>query len=133
MKYQAIQDAVFQVFASPAWQSENILTIPVNYTTPSGVDYFLKVSIIPSGRGVNRISASGVVIITIYVREGSGPSKATEIADILDTYLTNKTFGVGANSTQFLASSFAVRGFTTVVPGFTAFEYTVPFNFFGVL
>lgn len=132
MRYQKIQEAVFQVFASPAWLSETIQTIPVNFVASQVSDEFVRVSVIPSGAGVNWVSASGLVIATIHVREGIGPSRATEIADTLDKYLLRNTLQVSQGTVQFATSSFAPRGASSA-SGFSAFEYSIPFNFFGVL
>jgi hypothetical protein len=132
MRYQEIQSAIFQVFATPAWKAELIETLPVNFTIPSGVDYFIRVNILPSGRGVNRISASGLVIINIHIRDGNGPSKAVEIADRLDAYLMTKSFTTASGTVQFNTSSFAAKSRSDAL-NFAVFEYSIPFNFFGVL
>jgi hypothetical protein len=131
-RYRQIQDAIFQVFATPAWLSEDIKTIPVNFSIPTSDSEFLTVNIVPSGAGVNRVSNSGLLIATIYVQEGRGPSRAAEIADILDGYLMGKTFNTSGGNVQFSTSAFSPRGAAKTSP-FSLFEYSLPFNFFGAI
>jgi len=129
-RYRQTQDAIFQVFATPAWKSENIVTLPTNFTIPSGVDEFIRVNILPAGRGVNRISASGLVIINISIRDGKGPTRAVDIADKLNSYLESKTLNTSTGTVQFSSSTFSLQG-RSETNNFSVFEYSIPFNFFG--
>lgn len=132
-KYTDLQEDVFSVFGSVGWQAENLKTYPSNYVANSNGNEFLRVNVIPGAVGVNRISASGVVLIEIFTESGVGPSRYFAIADILDRYLENKSFSLSSQrSTQFETSTLSGAQPDKDNPALCRVLYTIPFNFFGV-
>lgn len=133
-KYTALQLDIFSVFALQAWKDENILTVPDNVVQGAvGKDY-IRVSVLASGRGINRASASGLVMIDIFTSAGNGPSASAVIADRLDEFLANKQLSTSsAGVTQFGAGSFAPKGADPANTTLFRSTFTIPFNYFGVL
>jgi len=132
-KYLNLEEDIFSVFSSSEWIAENIKTFPSNFVEMNGGNTYIRVSIIPSGTGINEKSISGIVIIDIYTPAGNGPKAATLIADTLDSYLQNKSISlVSGNVTQFLQSSFAPKGRDRDTKSLYVTNYTIPFNYFGV-
>ena len=132
-KYAALQADIFSVFASQAWQDEQIVTVPSNVVQGADSKDYIRVSILASGKGVNSASASGLVMIDIFTSAGGGPSAATLIADKLDGFLCNKQLSTTSNGvTQFLASSFAPKGADSANATLYRSTFTIPFNYFGV-
>jgi hypothetical protein len=130
-KYIDIVDNVYKIFATPTWKAEKIATFPSNLDG-SGEE-FIRVSVIPSGGGVNLNSGSGVVLIDIFTAAGKGPKRAMSIADILDSYLVGKSLStqVGA-TTQFSQSSVQPFGADPVNPSLYRVQYSISFNYFEV-
>src|SRR5210317_305563 len=101
-KFKNLQDDIFTIFNSDTWKAENINTYPSNFITVDPGNEFVRVSIIPNGEGINLKSASGVLMADIFTTAGSGPSRASLIADTLDTYLQGKSLStISGNVTQF--------------------------------
>src|SRR5690349_6972761 len=102
-KYLDLQNKVFSVFDSNTWKAEAIKTFPQDVIASNFGEKYIQVSIIPSGKGLNRASISGVCIIDIYVAAGNGPALYHAIADKLDSYLENKTLKalLSSNTVQF--------------------------------
>jgi len=133
-KYINLEDDVFSVFASNAWKAEKIPTYPTNFLITGNLKEFIRVSIIPSGVGVNRISVSGLVIIDIFAAAGESSKRNFLIADTLDRHLVNRVFTTSdSGSTQFLGSTLSIVGFDKHNPSLFRASYSIPFNFFGVL
>ena len=131
-KYSELLADVFTIFAAPAWVGENIKTYPENFLIVSPGDEFIRVSVIPSGPGINPKSVSGVLQIDLFSSAGSGPKRLLEIADKLDTYLQQKTVsGRPRASLQCFTSSFASRGRDPDNTGLYRGLYTIPFSYFG--
>ena len=86
-KYSNLLSDVNSIFAATAWTNENIKTFPDNFIKMDAGTEFIKLSVIPSGLGINVRSISGVLIIDIYTPSGNGPKRSLAIADKLDTYL----------------------------------------------
>jgi len=131
-KYEILEKDVFSVFDSQPWKDLELETYPSNYIVDSPADEFLRISIIPSGRGLNLSSVSGILVIDIFIPAGKGPKRSAIIADILDTYLVGKSLStVSGNTTQFGNSFMSPQG--TDVDNSSLFRavYTIPFNFFG--
>jgi len=132
--YTNLESDVYSVFSSAGWLAENIKTYPSNFLAISPGNQYIKISIIPSGSWVNRVSKSGVIIIDIYTPAGGGPRAASLIADKLDQYLANKTVSTANNaSTQFGQSSLSHLGNDRDNVALYRSSYTIPFNYFGVL
>ena len=126
-RYTKLQNAVFAIFASTAWQATSYKIYPrdfVNNNTNNLV--FLRLAILASSKGINRNSISGICIIEIFVPFGQGPTLASTIGDTLDTFLTGEK-----NSVQFGISTLVTRGQDSGNPQLTKYEYTIPVNFYG--
>lgn len=133
-KYENLQTNIFSVFNSSQWKSENIKTFPVNYIQLNAGNEFIKVSIIPSGKGINAHSVSGILIIDIFIPAGNGPKRASLIADKLDHYLVGKSFSTQDGNTQFIQnSSLDFKGLDKDNETLFRSSYTIPFTFFGVI
>lgn len=132
-RYANIEQDVYSIFASTSWVATLIKTFPSNFVPKEPGSEFVRVSVIPSGAALNRISASGILIIDIFIPAGSGSKRAALIADTLDNFLVNKTIATGAGSTQFGVSSLAHKGADKANPTLHVSSYTIPFNLFGVL
>jgi len=132
-KYERIQSDVFSVFNQATWKAEAIKTYPVNYISVTQDTEFIRVSVVPSGRGINLISSSGLVLIDIFISAGNGPRRTSLIADKLDQYLVGKSIVTQDNAnTQFGQSSLNSRGLDIDNPTLYASTYSIPFNYFGV-
>jgi hypothetical protein len=132
-KYENLEKDVFSIFGSTLWKNENIKTFPVNFIELTPGTEFVRVSVIPSGNGINLTSISGVLIIDIFTSAGNGPRRTSLIADKLDSYLVGKSVStVSGNSTQFNKSALAYLGLDTVNSALYRATYSIPFNYFGV-
>jgi hypothetical protein len=132
-KYENLEKDIFSIFATAAWKAEKINTYPANVLAQSTGESFIRVSIIPSGSGINLKSISGVVIIDIFNSAGSGPNSTSLIADKLDRYLVGKSLSTQAGSvTQFQNSSLAPIGNDPDNPALYRSSYTIQFSYFGV-
>jgi hypothetical protein len=133
-KYASLEKDVFSVFAGASWKSRKINTYPSNYMAQDAGSDFIKVSVLPSGDGINLKSVSGVVLVDIYVQSGTGPARGHVLADELDSYLTGKSFSNQTGSTtQFFKSSLSQLGLDPDNQSLYRFQYTIPFSHFGVL
>jgi hypothetical protein len=131
-KYTFLQDDVFSIFASAEWQAENINTYPENFLALNSGNTFIRVSVIPSGSGINPNSTSGILMIDLFFPAGNGPKVGYQLADKLDQYLVGKSLNtVEANTTQFYKSTLATRGLDAANSSLFRMSYTIPFNFFG--
>jgi len=133
MKYTELQADIFSVFDSAAWKAENINTYPSNFVGMNTTNEFIRVTIIPSGQGINLPSISGLILIDIFSSAGDGPQRPYAIADVLDSYLVGKTFKTGLGSTQLTNSSLDERGRDPDNDILYRTIYSIPFNFYGVV
>jgi len=132
-KYENLEKDVFSIFGSTLWKNENIKTFPVNFIELNPGNEFIRVSVIPSGNGINLTSISGVLIIDIFTSAGNGPRRTSLIADKLDSYLVGKSVStITGNSTQLNKSSLSYVGLDTVNSALYRATYSIPFNYFGV-
>lgn len=129
-KYSALMTSVFSVFDQAGWKSENIKTFPSDYVAIDAGNEFLRVTIIPSGQALNRLSVSGILMIDVFTAAGNGPKRAMLLADKLDTYLQNKTIAATGGNVQFGESAVRPLGKDTANPSLTRHSYTIPFNLF---
>jgi hypothetical protein len=127
-KYQDLEQNIFSIFGSASWQAENIKTFPSNFIALNVGSEYIRVSIIPSGEGININSVSGILIIDIFTSAGSGPKAATRIADKLDLYLSGKKIV----NTQFFASGLSYLGLDIDNRALYRSSYSIPFKHFGV-
>jgi hypothetical protein len=133
-KYTDNQSDIYAIFDSAGWQAEGIETVPQDYKGDITTEEYIRVSIVPRGAGINRVSTSGVVIAEIYTPAGFGPSRQNFIADRLDAHLANQSKTTGSlGMTQFLASSLSPLGTDRENTSLQCAKYEIPFNFFGVL
>jgi|GEM_PF-1412175 len=132
-KYSNLETDIYSIFDTTKWKSEGILTKPNNYTSSNNSDEFLRITVIPSGKSVNKESVSGLLLIEIFVSAGKGSKRAFEIADTLDQYLEGKTLKTNLlGSTQFTFSVCAPDGYDKDDPSLYRYEYNISFNYFGV-
>ena len=129
MRYSDSQQKIFSVFGSQAWVNQDIITVPQDVVPLDTTNEYVRISIVPSGQGINLISLSGICIIDIFTAFGEGPSRANEIADKLDVFLMGITIeGV----VQFGQSTLLPKGRDKDTPSQARYSYTIPFNYFGV-
>lgn len=131
-KFINLQTNVFSIFDSAAWKAENIKTFPSNFTITNAENNFIRVSVIPSGNGINIKSVSGIVIIDIFTSANGGPKATMLIADKLDLYLVGKTFRTQGINLCLANSSLSFSGIDKDNPSLYKAAYTVPFNYFEV-
>jgi hypothetical protein len=131
-KYTDLEKDVYSVFSSNEWKAEEIKTFPTNFVVMNTTnDEFIRVSVIPSGKPINRYSLAGILIIEIFIAAGSGTRRAMIIADTLDSYLVDQSKKTSAGVTQFGISSLAHNGPDKALPVIHKSTYTINFNFYG--
>jgi len=133
-KYTNLDTKILAVFGSSSWTAEGIKTFPANFVAMNAGTEFIRVSIIPTGPGVNLRSVSGVLIIDIFVEANKGPKRASFIADKLDTFLSGKNLMPTTRiSIQLGSSSISPLGLDPDNPSLYRTSYTIPFNYFEVM
>ena len=133
-KYTTLETDIFSVFSSTAWRGEKISTYPNNFVVNNNSSEFIRVTIIPSGRGINISSVSGILIIDIFTFAGEGTKRPSLIADKLDQYLSGKSLQTSSSATtQFQGSSLSFVGTDKDNSSLFRSNYTIPFNFYGAL
>jgi hypothetical protein len=131
-KYETLEQDIFAIFDSVAWKSLGIKTYPSNFVAINPGNEFVKISVVPSGGGLNLRSASGILMIDIYIPAGNGPRKASLIADQLDTVLSGKIKHTNGSVTQLFGSSMVHYGLDVDNQALHRSSYSVPFSHFGV-
>jgi hypothetical protein len=132
-KYAGALSDILSIFATAEWQSTNLKASPKDYVSVNQGNEFLKIDIIASGGSVNGNSLSGLLMIDIFTSAGKGPMRTSEIADILDSYLTRKSVsGVTGKATQFGDSVLSPTSPDADNPSLSRTTYTITFNYFGV-
>jgi len=131
-KYESLQTNIFSIFVSSPWVAENIKTYPSNFIATNSTNEFIRVSVIPSGSGVNINSVSGILIIDIFTSAGNGPKSIMLIADKLDKYLVGKNFSTQGKNLCLTSSSLSLSGNDKDNPALYKAAYTIPFNYFEV-
>ena len=126
-RYSKAQSLVFSVFGTDAWKATKIKTIPQNFIDTGSAE-FIRVSIVPSGKGANLSSISGLCIIEIYTAAGKGITRSMQIADLLDGFLHGKSI----DTVQFFHSTMTIRGIDKDNPKLFRSLYSIPFNLSGV-
>lgn len=143
-KYLTLYTAIYSIFATVEWTGNSIKTYPSDFTETAADNEFIRISVIPGGFGVNRRSISGIMIVDIFTASGFGPKRYLEIADILDSFLENKTLTVSTGVVvQFENSSMGktrvdshgrdVDNSDASNPSLVRTQYLIPFNYNGVL
>lgn len=128
-KYANLEKDVYSIFNAVGWTTLAIPTFPSNYTNPSGDANYIRISIIPSGPGVNSTSVSGIINIDIFVRTGLGPNAISVIADQLDTFLVGTSVKLSSGVTQLFESSLTFTGIDKSNPSLFRAIYTIPFRY----
>ena len=133
-KYSNLNTDIHSLFAADSWKAEKIKTLPSNFIGIGKVSEFIRVSIIPSGTGLNRKSVSGILIIDIFTQAGDGPKRPSAIADKLDSYLSGRSLSSTTGAvTQFPeSSSLDHKGNDKDNPTLYRVAYTIPFKYFEV-
>lgn len=133
-KYSDLQTDIFSIFNSDAWKSENIKTYPSNFIINNAGNEFIRVSIIPSGPGIQNInSVSGVILVDIFTPLGSGPARIMLIADKLDLHFSGKSTQTQSGKNTFIGiSSLDFSGIDKDNSALYRGTYSIPFNHFGV-
>lgn len=132
-KFTDLQKDVFSIFDSTAWKAEEINTIPANMTPVDSGNEFIRVSIIPSGNGVNPKSTSGILIVDIFTSANAGPVRSATIADKLDQFLCGKSIKTtSGGTTQLMISAYTPKGKDRDIPTLFWSTFTIPFTFSGV-
>jgi hypothetical protein len=132
-KYLNVDSRIYGIFSSAGWMVENIKTYPSNYVAGPGSSEFIRVTIIPSGSGINLRSVSGVVIVDIFVEAGKGPKRVSTVADKLDTYMSGKSISTAGINVQLGSSSLSLDGIDPDDAALFRATYTIPFNYFEVM
>jgi len=134
-KYLNIDTEVYKIFGTTTWKAEKIKTFPSNFVSRDKVSEFIRVSVVPSGNGLNRKSVSGILIIDIFTKAGDGPKRPSYIADKLDSYLSGKSLSATTGVViQFPeSSSLDSKGTDKDNPTLYRVAYTIPFKYFEVL
>ena len=133
-RFEGSSNGVYSIFNSVEWLSKNIPVFPTDYTNKNDLKEFLRVSIVPSGKGINRNSISGVVLVDIFFEYGKGPKRGNQLADILDSFLSNKSrVTTKGPVVQFGQGSAQLLGQDPVNNNLSRTQYSIPFNYFGVL
>lgn len=127
-KYIDSLDDIYSIFGSAGWLSENIKTIPTNGSVPTGE--FIRINIVGSGKAINRNSSIGVINIEIFIKAGFGPKRSIEIADKLDSYLSNKSISMNGYHTQLFSSTLSPLGIDSDNSSLYRYLYSIPFNHF---
>jgi len=130
-RFTILQEHLFSIFASSAWIAEQLDIIPKGYIGKKPTDEYIEFNPIVAGTGV-KDSMNGILYIKIYTRLESGPRRASEIADILDKYLSGKSFkNEEFCVTQFQRSTnFVIRGESHDSKAFILSDYQIQFGFF---
>ena len=131
-KYANSESDVFAVFSATEWKETGIKTYPSNFVAMDQKNEFIRVNVITSGQGLNLSSASGLLIIDIFIPAGKGPKRASLIADNLDKFLAGKSKLSGTSRTQFFGSSLSPIGPDPDNQGLHRSSYSIPFSHFGV-
>lgn len=129
-KYVDIESSILSLFGTAGWTANNIAAFPANFEVPVGVNEYIKVNI--KYNGLNRVVIKGLVLIDIFVEAGKGPTRASQIADTLNSFLEDSVRSIDTYSIQFATSSLSDRGKDPVNSNLHRADYTIPFNCFGV-
>ena len=137
-KYSALTTDLYSIFASQKWKDENIKAYPAEFVHSGGVVECLRFNAISQSRlehnrNLNIQSLTGLLIVEIFIPAGLGSSRADAIADILDKHFAGRTIqnSVSGN-TQLLSSTLAPRGLDKVNKALQLYQYSLPFNYYGV-
>jgi hypothetical protein len=129
-KYTQVQNSIYSIFGTDAWNNEDIKTIPLNFTSVITEDSYIRISIITSSNEQNYgalDNVAGIISIDIFVSTGKGTARIYEIADTLDKYLAGTT----VNSLQLTTSTLTPFGHDRDNTNLFRAIYSIPFSYFG--
>ena len=126
-KYSEVQQDIEEIFGSQAWTSNNLTIYPSNYQGGQYTSEFMRLEILPSRPLTTYASLgiSGNIIVQIYTEAGLGISRPIELADLLDTFLEQKTLPRG---TQTGTSSISFLGLDAADNSLNRADYLVSFR-----
>jgi hypothetical protein len=129
-KYTELDDMVFSVFGSDDWASTGVKVVPSNFLA-KGHEEFVRINIIPGDRGINHQSVSGILIANIFVESGNGPSRTSEVADLLDRFLSGvRLSNEATKGLQFFGSSLVSLGVDPKISSLFRADYTINFKYY---
>jgi len=132
-RYESSLMTIYSVFATEAWKAMGITAHPSSIVPENPGTEYIRLSVIPSGMGVNGQSVSGVLIIGIFVKTVDSPKRSYSIADSLDSFLMRKSVeNLDGDVVQFLDSVADNPYLDKAKPSLTMMTYSIPFSFFGV-
>jgi hypothetical protein len=132
-KYTDMSSIVLAVFGSDAWNAEDIVTHPSNFTGNVKRNEYIRVSVITGNNALEYSqlnSMAGQILIEIFTKSGEGPLRASQIADTLDKYLVGKIFPSSLGSVQCGPSLVSQGKVDAVNPALFRTLYTVNVNYF---
>jgi hypothetical protein len=130
-KHTAALAAVYLLLDSQAWKDESITAMPPNFQGSLETEgEYIRVSVLnsrpkPHYGAINVLG--GMVMIDIFIPQGSGIHRTHEIADILDSLFQAKW----SNEVQFGASALQQLGRDTANTGLHRAIYSIPFTYYG--
>jgi len=130
--YDEIYMAIFSIFNSEEWKA---LEPPVQ-VFPNGVDTsgeeFVVVDVLPSSRGANKVSVSGVLLFEIFVQGGRGPRRLAILSDIIDRHVSKITVPIANGKVVQTFSSTLANIRTDADSAMLRGTLTTPFNYFSI-
>jgi hypothetical protein len=132
-KYSKALLDIYSIFNQPAWKALNIETNPRGVISSASQNEFIRISIVPSDKGLNKMSVSGVLIIDIFIAAGRGQQRQFFIADSLENFLSGKSIATDSETrTQFFDSAMSNFKPDSANSSLMRASYTIPFKHFGV-
>jgi hypothetical protein len=132
-KFVNLETEIFNLIEANKAEFNPVRVYPANFVSVNPGDKFLRVTVIPTGPGINLRSVSGLLTVDIYLPVGEGPRNTSLIADKIDTYLVGKSYSTtGGGTMQFGNSTLAPGSIDRDSPSLYRSTYTIPFNFYGV-
>ncbi len=132
-KFASLEKDIFDLIEANKAAFSSFKIYPSNFVSVNPGNKFLRVTVIPTGPGINLKSVSGILSVDIYLPVGEGPRNTSLTADQIDTYLVGKSYSTSGNGTlQFGNSSLAPGSIDRDSPSLYRSTYTIPFNFYGV-
>jgi len=126
-RYLGAEQDIFSIFATAEWNTEGIKAYPSTIVPDNPGQEYIRISIVPSGQGLNYNSVSGLLLIDIFTARAQGPKRPMQVADILDTHFNVKISG----NSQFMSSSLGKTSQDRDDPALCMTSYSIAFNYFG--
>lgn len=133
-KYKSVNDDIYSIFASPAWNAVSIKALPDNFSNTKNFVEFIRISVLTHGSSLVNPprSVSGQLMIDIFVPAGQGMGRLLEVADVLDTFLAGRSIATSSGgTTQLGVSSLAPNGLDSANASLFRGTYSISFNYFG--